>query len=216
MHHYIYCIENLINGKVYVGKHSTENLNDGYMGSGKLLNLAIQKYGIEKFRKHVLSFFDSSEEAFDIERQLVNEEFVANENTYNLIVGGCGFDSARASIVGKLGALTNLNNPEFIARHVERCKQFMPEENKRRWKEGIFTNEHMIGHKYWLGKHHVETTKVKIGNASSRHQSGKGNSQYGLIWIFNTELKESKRVNKENLHKFLEEGWKKGRKIKWK
>jgi hypothetical protein len=38
-YHIIYKTTNLINGKIYVGMHSTDNLNDGYLGSGWILNL---------------------------------------------------------------------------------------------------------------------------------------------------------------------------------
>lgn len=33
MFHYVYQITNLIDGKIYIGKHSTEDLEDGYMGA---------------------------------------------------------------------------------------------------------------------------------------------------------------------------------------
>lgn len=90
MQHYVYAVTNLLDGKVYVGKHSTDNLDDGYMGSGKLVSRAISKHGLENFRKDILGFFDTEVEALDVERQLVTEEFVSRDDTYNLIPGGHG------------------------------------------------------------------------------------------------------------------------------
>lgn len=83
----IYKITNKIDGKYYVGQHITENLNDGYMGSGRLISRAIQKYGIDNFVKEYLHFCESEQELNLMEEQLV----VTNEqdpNSYNLTKGG--------------------------------------------------------------------------------------------------------------------------------
>ena len=53
MHHYVYIITNQLNGKQYVGDHSTNNLEDGYLGSGVLLLRAKKKYGKENFSREV-------------------------------------------------------------------------------------------------------------------------------------------------------------------
>lgn len=90
MHYYLYQIKNKINNKIYVGVHKTKDLNDGYMGSGKIIRLAIEKYGIENFEKTILETFETQEAMFQREKEVVNEEFLNREDTYNLRRGGNG------------------------------------------------------------------------------------------------------------------------------
>lgn len=83
-----YKITNKINSKVYVGVHKTDNINDGYMGSGVAIKKAISKYRIENFKKEILKEFNSVEEMLYYEKSIVNKEFVESRNTYNLTIGG--------------------------------------------------------------------------------------------------------------------------------
>lgn len=53
-YHYVYRIINKLNNKFYYGVHSTSNIDDGYMGSGKRLGYAKNKYGLENFEKEIL------------------------------------------------------------------------------------------------------------------------------------------------------------------
>ena len=92
-YHYFYKITNNINNHFYYGVHNTDNLHDGYMGSGKRLHYAYEKYGIENFTKEILKFFDSSEEAFMYEAEIVNEQLVKDDNCYNIQQGGKSFNT---------------------------------------------------------------------------------------------------------------------------
>lgn len=68
----IYKITNLINGKMYIGQHVTDNLDDGYMGSGLLMRRALKKYGKDNFRKEWLMFCEDQEELDYMERVFVD------------------------------------------------------------------------------------------------------------------------------------------------
>lgn len=86
MYYTIYKITNKINNKFYIGKHQTEDLNDGYMGSGKLIRRAIEKYGSDNFVKEILHIFDNEADINAKEKELV----VLSEQSYNLCDGGHG------------------------------------------------------------------------------------------------------------------------------
>lgn len=86
----LYKITNAINGKYYIGVHSTNNLDDGYMGSGIGIKRAIKKYGKPNFTREILETFHSYEEMMCREAEIITEDFIANPNTYNAAVGGHG------------------------------------------------------------------------------------------------------------------------------
>lgn len=86
--HYLYKITNNLTKHFYYGCHSTRNMNDGYMGSGVLINKAIAYYGKENFTKEVIMHCKTRAEMFREERKLITREVIQNPNCYNLITGG--------------------------------------------------------------------------------------------------------------------------------
>ena len=84
MNYTIYKTTNNINGKYYIGAHKTEIINDNYFGSGIALKEAINKYGIENFSKEILFIFETKEEMFKKEREIIYEEVVNDKMSYNM------------------------------------------------------------------------------------------------------------------------------------
>lgn len=87
-YNYFYKITNNINGHYYYGIHSTNNIEDGYMGSGTILQRAFEKYGIENFSKEIIKFFKSREECSEYEHQIVTKEIARDHFCYNVRLGG--------------------------------------------------------------------------------------------------------------------------------
>lgn len=90
MYYTIYQVTNKINGKIYIGKHQTSNLEDGYLGSGRKIVEAIKKYGKENFVKEILFIFHTESEMNAKEKELITEDFVSRLDTYNIGIGGEG------------------------------------------------------------------------------------------------------------------------------
>lgn len=88
---YLYQVTNKVNGKIYIGVHqSRTDKVDRYLGSGTVIREAIKKYGRENFEKTILETFDTAEAMFAREAEIVNEEFIARKDTYNIKLGGKG------------------------------------------------------------------------------------------------------------------------------
>ena len=90
MYHFLYKTTNLLSGKYYIGAHSTNNLDDGYLGSGEQIKDAIKKYGKQSFVREVIEYFDTRESAFIRESEIVTEDFVKEDTNYNMCPGGLG------------------------------------------------------------------------------------------------------------------------------
>lgn len=209
MYYTVYKITNKINNKIYVGVHKTKDLDDGYMGSGKVLKSAVEKYGIYNFVKEYIVIFNNSKDMFTMESQIVTEEFVSDSKTYNLKVGGFGgFDYINKN---KLNSY-----PERLEKDLEKLKLATEKRlvliQDTEWNK-IFKEKVSIGLKEYFkhntghfnGKSHSEETKQKL--SGPRPQSkGENNSQFGSMWITNGQ--ENKKIKKDVL---IPEGWYKGR-----
>lgn len=88
----IYKTTNKINGKFYIGKHTTTNLNDGYLGSGVLLKAALRKYGKENFQKEILEFCPTDKILAKRETFYIRKYKATTTNVgYNLTENSSGF-----------------------------------------------------------------------------------------------------------------------------
>ena len=117
-YNYFYKITNNINNHFYYGVHCTDNLDDGYMGSGVRLKYAYKKYGIENFTKEILKFFGTIKEAYEYESEIVTEDLTHNPDCYNIQCGGEGWNThGLITVRDKDGNCFDVpnNDPKFVS-----------------------------------------------------------------------------------------------------
>lgn len=203
MIYYLYKITNLVNNKIYVGVHKTKNINDGYMGSGKVIKDSIRKYGIDNFRKDILEYFDNSEFMYAREKELVTNEFLLREDVYNLRRGGYGgFDYINKFLLDECKYIRSANINNIPIEKKSLGGKITGSENI---KKGHVSGK--IKYDNFSGKLHSKETKQKM-SISAKKRIGDKNSQYGSFWI--TDGKENKKLKSGEI---MPEGWYKGRKV---
>jgi hypothetical protein len=97
MIHTLYKTTNLVNNRIYIGVHCTEDVGfgtdtwlDDYIGSGKSVTKALEKYNRENFKVEVIAYFDTEDAAYKAEAFIVDDIFVKRRDTYNRCLGGGG------------------------------------------------------------------------------------------------------------------------------
>ena len=102
MKYIVYQTVNKVNNKIYIGVHGTEiDEFDGYIGNGVSIyrpatyshpktpfQFAVKKYGVKNFIRTTIKEFDNENDAYNLEAELVNEDFIKRDDVYNLALGG--------------------------------------------------------------------------------------------------------------------------------
>lgn len=219
--HYIYRITNKLNGKFYIGMHSTDDLEDGYFGSGKYLWYSINKYGKEVHEMEILEHYFSREDLAAREKELVNKELLQNEMCVNIRLGGDGgggwdhvnADSEFLSNQVKLMNSVRAEKMKDSAFYEKFCNVCRDAQSRNEVRNKITAGRTSSGKSYnqcKIGSKQAEETKKKIGAINSQLQLGSRNSQFGTCWICYDG--EAKKIKKEELQHWLKLGWRKGRK----
>lgn len=190
MIYYLYEVKNVINNKIYVGVHRTNNLNDGYMGSGNIIKRAIKKYELQNFTKTILEEFTDSKSMYKREKEYVNDEFLKRKDIYNLRCGGLGgFDHINNDPILNQKRLDGIQLA--IDEHRIGCQKNWSEETRKSAIEQCHKNTKIAAEaskKYWLNM--SEEERKRRSEQLSKIMSGNINASSNTHFYINPETKE--------------------------
>lgn len=180
---FIYETTNLVNGKKYIGKHKRSQNNadpddSWYLGSGKLLIYAIEKYGVENFSRRIICECDSEEELTSKELHYINVYNAAESEEYYNILDvpsptflGChhteDFKEHMSSIMK--GRYVSDETKKKIS--ISRSGKSMSKDSR------VLISRSLLGNKRRLGRLASDETRKKL----SAVRSGEKNPMYGRL-----------------------------------
>jgi hypothetical protein len=204
-YHFIYKTTDTRNENFYIGMHSTDDLNDGYVGSGTRLRKLIYKHGKIIFKLEILEHLPDRESLIKREIEIVNSDLLMEEKCMNLKPGGSGgfcdddhkhnfFESSKKT------QFSTIYNPSYS----ESDKLKKSEFQKQMWKNG----KGQLPPQWPKGKKHTNESKILMSD-KGKLRIGEKNSQFGTCWINNNI--ENKKIKKINFTLFENNGWVLGR-----
>lgn len=237
-YHYIYKITRTDgSGKYYIGMHSTDDLDDGYFGSGQKLWKSIRKHGKEKHVKEILEYLPSREALKLREKEIVTEELLGDKLCMNLALGGCGFNGSevaawwkieeyRANVLKKQAEYWS--KPENVeAQRRLKLKQYedqslrnrVGEASEKAWSDPVKkADQSERKKKHWQDSTYRKKT-IAAQNEGKRTETYRKTASERMIqnhptrgtrWIHSLHLKSSKLISKNEP---LPAGWAEGRKM---
>jgi len=200
--HYLYKTTNILNKKYYLGMHSTNNINDDYLGSGKRLRYSIRKHGKENHEFQILKYFNTRQELKEAEANLITESVLKDPLCMNLTLGGEG---------------GGFHLKGYVTVRDDKGNTFSILKTDPRYISGelVAASKNREGNNSFLGKNHSAESKLKMSKIAKERKK-ENHSGFGTCWVYSNLLKESKRINKLELNDWIMDGWYKGRKMKFK
>ena len=220
--HFIYKTTCRLTGRFYIGMHSTDDMEDGYLGSGKRLWYSIKKHGKENHVRDILEMLPDRESLRKKEQEIVNEKLVANVECMNLDLGGnyikhsCKSNAVKRTMseaaqeVGKRPEIRELRSKIAKAQHADPIKSQRHREATKRAQNHPVTKKHQAeaSAKPEVRKRRSVAAKISQNRLSQKRLLRK--AVKGRIWI--SDGTQCKMIRPKNLKQYLNVGWFRGRK----
>lgn len=185
---FVYMTKNKITGRLYIGKHrrtmNPDDIDDlWYLGSGVLLQRAVEKYGAHNFERTILCECSDDYSLNEMEQKFISDYNAVNDNQfYNLAFGGDGL-----SVV-----------PECIRERMRHPHKPMSEKAKanmaRTFSDETKEKLAQSARKNLTGRVHSEQSKA---NMSAGHIGSRSIYKNGIY----------KYVKEHELQTYLDDGW---------
>jgi group I intron endonuclease len=215
----VYKITNQVNDKMYVGKKACKSTqwfeHSNYYGSGKILPLAIQKYGIENFKREVCFICFSKDQLNEMEKHYIKLFESITPKGYNISAGGnggCGFGINNHQY-GKKGKLHHWFGRKHSLKTIENMSgensilfgNHPSEETRKLMKENRLDTH---GEKHpMFGKHHSEESnqKNRLSHLDTHHkESTKIKMSISHKNKIDGELNPQAKLNKDKVFQIRE------------
>jgi group I intron endonuclease len=199
---FIYITTNLLNGKKYIGAHSTDNINDGYIGSGRYFLRSVKKYGKENFKREIIQECDPSLN-LTLEQKYIKYYNTLSPNGYNLSpTGGLGLKGKQSEETKRKISKSNSialagvkRSKESIRKQIESRKGFkQTEETKKKIGDSHKKNKALVGFK------HTEETKKRMSNSKKKSIPWNKGIKTG-----ERDLETRKKISKSSIGKKMSE-----------
>lgn len=201
MYYFVYQTTNLVNNKKYIGQHSTENLNDNYLGSGKILQKAIEKYGRENFKREILEFAENKEKLDELEISYIKIFNAANDSSYyNIQTGGSGANGLTGELNGMYGKT-----------HSEETRKRISSKRLENFANGKYQRYKWTEERKFRASERLKE-EFRTGKRKSIKKYGEDNPMFGKKGELSPSygLKRSEET-KEKLRNIVKEQYKNGR-----
>lgn len=170
-HHVIYKTTCLITGRYYIGMHSTDNLDDGYKGSGKRLWQSIKRHGLEQHQCEIIEHLPSREALRAREAELITEDLIDDPLCMNIALGGGGgWEHVNASLTDEQRTKAGLAGGliKLTAEQRHEYAKLGGVAARTAWNQKV--KDGIIPHQS-LGYVHTDESKAKIG--ATRNKPGR-------------------------------------------
>ena len=159
MFHILYQTTCNVTGNFYVGMHSTEKIEDGFLGSGKRLRNSLKKHGRENHTRTILEFCKDETHLRERERAVVSDEFLKTKGCLNLKIGGEGGATVE-TLTKAANALWERyrSDPVF-------AKDFMERRSASRRGKAMSAESIEKMRQTKIGKRHTPETRLKMSLA---------------------------------------------------